>query len=327
MSHTEYQFGTHADVPDLIPQLVRLSNLAFAQYDGAMPVDETFMEWYLRRPGSRPELCTAALREGELVSNVLVAIQDLRLGREVLPCGIIDTVATAPDHRRRGLARRLMDDAHRLMQEAGANAAVLYTNPDGHPYRFYQRLGYETRAFGAALLGERPAPSEGPVPEPARSQDKRAICELLDAYHARYEGYAPMTEALWRWHRSERPESMPIHLLVIPDAKQSVVATAAFAEVELLIEGQQAPGAVLSNFACAAEEARCLRAFLAAAPSERILAFVDVETPAHSMLTASGFSQAVREAAMVLPFTERARAAMERRTGPWYVMIESVVGV
>ena len=160
MPDPQYSLVTHAEVPDLIPQLTRLSNAAFVEYEGTMQVEEPFIEWYLRRPGSCPELCVGALYGDRLVSNVLVALQVVQLDRRPFLCGIIDTVATDPDHRQRGLARRLMDEAHRLMRAAGAEAALLYTNPEGHPYRFYQRLGYETQAFGLALLGSRPAPGE-----------------------------------------------------------------------------------------------------------------------------------------------------------------------
>ncbi len=324
---TPYQFGTHCDVPDLVAQLTRLSNVAFAEYEGAMPVDESFTAWYLQRPGCRPGLCPVALQEGQLVSNVLVAIQSLQLGGEVLPCGIIDTVATEPEHRGRGLARRLMEDAHDRMRQAGAEAAVLYTNPDGHPYRFYERLGYETRAVGAALLGARPAAGACRGAEPAAEGDRAALCELLDGVYAAWEGYAPMTPELWQWHRVARPPEMPARLMVARSERGQLSAMAALAHVELLIAGEQVPATVISDVACEADLGPHLDTFLACADAERIMTIVDRAAPLYGLLIDRGFTEAVREVAMVLPFTDRAREAMARRTGPWYVMIESVVGV
>lgn len=327
MTDAQYHLGTHLDVADLIPQLTRLSNIAFADYDPIMPVDEAFMEWYLERPGCAPELCTAAVREGKMVSNVLVTLQDLQLGGETLPCGIVDTVGTDPAHRRRGLARRLMEDAHRRMQAAGAEAAVLYTNPDGHPYLFYQRLGYELRATAAALTCAGPLPRSALRARPAEPGDAPAIRGLLDRYHAAYEGYAPLTDDLWRWHRAERPAGMPLHLLVIRDRSGDVSATACFAELELRTSTGTTRALMLNGFAAEADEAACLDAFLAAAPLASVAAITDVRAPVHDLLVARGFEQAAREVAMVLPFSARARAALARRGAPWFVMVESVVGV
>lgn len=326
MASNPYTICTHRDVPDLPDQLVALSNAAFAEYPGAMPADRPFMEWYLRRPGCRPGLCMAALHHGKLVANVLVAIQGLQLGGEVIPCGIIDTVATDPQHRRRGLARKLMERAHRAMQESGAQAAVLYTNPDGHPFRFYGSLGYSTRAFGAALLGPRPEPT-APPPRPARTEDVQPIRDLIDHYHRRHDGYAPITDSLWRWRREDRPEGMTLDLLMTRPDTRPPTATIAIAQVDVILDGDPARTSVICEFACREDGGTHLANLLASARTDRILAFVDVRAPLHTMLTDLGFKHAMREAAMLLPFTDRARAALETRLGPWYVMVESVVGV
>ena len=322
-----YRFTTHDHVPDLICQLTELTRVAFAEYEGAAPANEAFTAWYLRRPGSEPELCTAALCGDGLVSNVLVAIQHLQIGGETLPCGIIDTVATSPDHRRRGLARRLMQDAHIIMREHGAEAAVLYTNPDGHPYGFYHSLGYATRAFAAGLHGPRPDPVEDPSTGPAASADGLAVRALLDAFHASHEGYAPLTDALWHWHRTCRPADMPLNLVIARDAAGSPLATAAFASADLLIAGTRAPTTIISDFAAARDTEVCLDALLSAAPDQRIMAFVDLDDPVHRMLLGRDFVPVVREAALVLPFSDRAMKVLQSHCGPWYVMVESVVGV
>lgn len=327
MAEGGYVFTTHAHVPDLPAQLARLSNIAFAEYEGAMPVDEAFIQWYLRRPGCRPELCTAALWDGELVCNVLVCIQELRLGGTVMRCGIIDTVATLPEHRKKGLAHRLMEDAHAILRREGVDAAVLYTNPDGHPYTFYQRLGYETRAFGAALEGNRPDASPDLWAEPATREDHAAIRELTDREYAGFDGYAPLTDELWAWHRLNRPASLPDTLMVIRDGSGAPVASCAFAPVDVLVGGETVSAAVVSDLACPEPAEPYLRALLASAPAQRILTIVDSQAPIYQRLSALGFQQAVREAALALPFSQQARAALESAPAPWYVMIESVVGV
>lgn len=326
MTDAVYRIVTHADVPDLVPQLMRLSNEAFAEYEGAMPVDEAFIDWYLRRPGCRPDLCPAALHGDELVSNVLVCIQDVRLGGEVLPCGIVDTVATSPAHRGHGLARRLMEDAHRLMLDAGAEAAALYTNPEGHPYRFYQRMGYETRALGAAVMGKRPAAAQASsLVQAAGPQDAPAIRGLLDAHYAGHDGYAPMTDALWAWHRSDRPANLPVELRVLRDG--AVTGFCALAQVPLLVAGDYRPVSVVYDLAWSGDPTGTLRALLASAATEDIMVFVDEASAEYALLAELGFVPAVREAALAMGFSDRAKQALLNEPAQWYVMIESVVGV
>ena len=89
----EYTLCNHSEVPDLVSQLSELSNLAFGDYEGAMEMSEEWMAWYLQRPGTDRERCQAALRDGQMVSNVLVALQPLQIGGRVLRCGIIDAWA------------------------------------------------------------------------------------------------------------------------------------------------------------------------------------------------------------------------------------------
>ena len=115
----EYRFVDFTEVPNVMLQVAELSNAAFAEYEGAPTIDAAFGEWYLRRPGSTPELCVGALDGKTLASMVLVALQPMQLGGRVLSCGIIDSVATRPEHRKQGLAHKLMDMAHQRMRQAG----------------------------------------------------------------------------------------------------------------------------------------------------------------------------------------------------------------
>ncbi len=319
-----YRFVTHEEVPRLAEQLAELSNIAFAEYEGAPAVDADFIRWYLQRPGCTPQLCGAALYGDKLVSNVLVALQKINIGGEYVLCGIIDTVATHPEHRRRGLARRLMEMAHERMQAEGAEAAVLYTNPAHHPYQFYQRLGYVTRAQAALLTGPRPRACPVYIVRPLLPEEVVAGRELVMAKYARYEGFAQLEENLWRWHREERPASLPA-LFVGAFRAEQLVGAAALAAASVLLTGQQQPVTVVSDIVYESQE--CLRALLAAAPCETLMALCDVQAPEHEALQQLGLNSALGEVAMACPFTERARELLRRPPLYWYVMVESVVGV
>lgn len=319
-----YQFVTHEQVPDLPQQLADLSNEAFAEYEGAPLVDATFTAWYLRRPGSTTDVCWAALAGEQMVANVLVALQLLVIGGERITCGIVDTVATSPRHRRQGLARVLMGRAHERMREQGAEMAVLYTNPANHPYQFYGRLGYLTRAQCVMLAGPRPAATRGPAVRPATAGEAGAMRALVNERYGSYEGYAPQDEALWAWHRLNRPANMPLQQLVA-EGPGGVVGTAALADVELLLEGQQRRVTVAYDLVY--PDLPCLQALLAAAPSEHLVSLHSQAAPACADLQSLGLKASVGEVAMVLPLTPRAAALLRHDPTPWYVMVESVIGV
>lgn len=321
----DYTLCDHTQVPNLPVQLTRLVNLAFGEYEGAMPVTERWMEWYLRRPGTDARMSQAALDGDKLVANVLVCVQRLQLGGDLLRCGIVDSVATDPDHRRRGLARMLMERAHESMRRADLDAAVLYTNPEDHPYRFYERLGYVTRARAALLSGPRPegsACAARPVDAAAQSGELQA---LLNRYFAGWEGYAPLDDALWSWHKIDPPEGRPT--VVAEMTGSGPVATVTFAEADVLMKGKRQKVAVAYDLAADVMNAEQVRSLLSAAPHPWVSMILDDSAPERAMVEAAGLKPQVSEVAMVLPFSERARRALLVHDGPWYAMVESIIGV
>ncbi len=312
-------------VTDTAAQVMRLTNAAFAEYEGAMEVDEAWTAWYLRRPGTDPALCQAALDGDRLVSQVLVCVQELQIGGERLRCGIVDSVATFPQYRRRGLARALMERAHEAMARAGIEASVLYTNPAGHPYRFYQRLGYLTRAQGAMFLGPRPE-AGGCAPPPVDGVEHGpALRALLNGYFASYEGYAPLDEALWRWHKLDPSAEPPT--IVAEMSGSRPISTATFARAELKLQSGTRSVAVACDLAADVMNADQVRSLLAAAPEETVLLILDEAAAECEMVDSIGLRREVGEVAMVLPFTRAVSDALNRHHGPWYFMVESLVGV
>ena len=53
------------------------------------------------------------------------------------------SLAVAPEHRRRGLGRDLLEHALRRAEEAGHRQVSLSVEPDNPALRLYERLGFE----------------------------------------------------------------------------------------------------------------------------------------------------------------------------------------
>ena len=138
----DYEVKSHAELGDIAHDLVALNDACFGDYDGVMAMDEDFLRWYLSRPGMTPESRFAAVRDGQVVSNTFITIEKVQFSGELLDVGMVDTVMTHPDHRRRGLARRVLEAAIAFVQEKQLDASQLYTAADSMPQRFYESMGY-----------------------------------------------------------------------------------------------------------------------------------------------------------------------------------------
>lgn len=319
-----YVLTDFTEVPDLAAQVTKLDNSAFAEYEGAMAFDEAVSEWYLQRPGTVLEMCQAVLEGDTLVSQVIVCVQPLQLGGRMMNCAIVDSVATDPRHRKQGLARQLMERAHEAMQAAGLDASVLYTNPFDHPYRFYGRLGYQERARASMMIGASLSPS-GCGAEPVNpAEEANSLRALLNDYYGSYEGFSPLSEEIWRWHKV----ASPVKPTVVAEMTGSgAVSTATFADAPVRIEGHDYTVSMAYDIAATVMNADAFESLLSLAPRDMLGLILDERSPEYGWAEALGLEPRVSEVSMVLPFSDDASAALQEHAAPWYVMMESVVGV
>ena len=104
-------------------------------------------------PGNLQNLRVVA-EGGHILSHAAVARRELREHGCVLPISMICAVATDPEHRRRGAASRIMEDATEAMAARGDTFGLLWTGPARD---FYRRLGWEVvGSSGWAYLVEPP---------------------------------------------------------------------------------------------------------------------------------------------------------------------------
>jgi len=112
-------------------QLKELWHLAFG--DGREFIDLFFQTAY------SPGRCAYLAEDGQVIAALYWLDCEYRNQKQAY----LYAVATHPDHRGRGLCRRLMDRTHALLKEQGYHAALLRPADEGLR-RMYRNMGYRT---------------------------------------------------------------------------------------------------------------------------------------------------------------------------------------
>lgn len=102
-----------------------------------------------RKLAVQAELFLVGILEGGLVASIMAGYEGHR--------GWVNYLAVAPGHRRKGLARRLMEEVERRLLERGCpKLNVQVRSSSAEAMAFYRRLGYV--ADEAVALGKRLIP-------------------------------------------------------------------------------------------------------------------------------------------------------------------------
>jgi ribosomal protein S18 acetylase RimI-like enzyme len=141
---------------DELPAVFEMYVAAFHEHWGNYEDEEQRIEQYLDHPQFRRELEVVVFQGSQpaaAVSNQLEPQPDGTLR------GLLDAVATHPDHRRLGLARAAINHSLRLAREHGATSAYLGVDTGNHnrAMELYESCGFRLassgtnyrRAFGA----------------------------------------------------------------------------------------------------------------------------------------------------------------------------------
>jgi GNAT superfamily N-acetyltransferase len=125
-----------------------------------------------------------AVEGGRLLGQLFVRRIPFRTATGVEPVAGIASVTTRLDDQRRGVARALLEEAHRRESAAGVRFAMLWTNPSWYAHTLYERLGYRdvwSAPSAVRLLPRaRRAPREGSL-SPALPRELPSLERLFDA--------------------------------------------------------------------------------------------------------------------------------------------------
>lgn len=113
-----------------LPRLVQLWKEAFGEYDG-------FWELFLDT-GYLPEHCRCITENNQPIAGLYWF--DCSCGSDKI--AYIYAVVTDPNHRGRGLCRKLMEDVHDLLKKQGYVSTMLVPADEGLR-KMYRKMGYE----------------------------------------------------------------------------------------------------------------------------------------------------------------------------------------
>ena len=154
----------------------------------------------------RPEWSLCAFVDGTLATTFAAWPLTVRWNGTALRVAGVTCVSTAPEHRRRGLLRAVMERSFREQRESGLSIAILWASMAA----IYQRYGYGpvTRSIGYTLDPRRVALLDSS--RPAGSTERIASDEILAAVKPIYIAHvADRTLALHR--ASATWEAGPLH--------------------------------------------------------------------------------------------------------------------
>jgi hypothetical protein len=245
-----------------------------------------------------------------------------------MTAGLIDSVMTHPDHRRRGLAKAVLSRALDFMRDSGVDVSLLYTVAGTMPYEFYGSMGYQDCLRVHVL--ERQEGGRGASAGSSQISDVKHARGLLDAAFRDCDGYQPMTEELWRWRRERRPDFMPVHMWTL-EAGPNRVAMFAIGQAPIRTKNGNLTKSFLNDVAVieGRADAELFRQMFDVAPSGAPIMTACAETnePELSIFKECGFRQVSPESCMINPLTDRAQKAFRQKPSRWYAVTETIVGL
>ncbi|MDI3542736.1 MAG: hypothetical protein PWP57_339 [Candidatus Atribacteria bacterium] len=326
-----YKLSRGSKVKNIMEELFYLHSLSFGTYPGVLPTSREFLEWYIERPGLGLENILLFLDEGKVISSLFLTLSHIYLEGELTPVGIIDTVMTHPDYRRKGLASALIKEAEKIMEEKGCRMGYLYTVPESPQFYLYQRLGYID--FKRIFHLQREKEDKTFYYWEERQCYSQKVREFLNQNLSSYNGFVYLSEEQWIWRKVKRPVCLPTKLISLQDENDHLLATFTITKGEITTDKDSEPIAYLSDWCGINQEAKekVLVESLRLVGEERKIDCLSSPDNREEweILRRYNFRPVIPESAMLHPLDEDIHQKIttidSRR--PWYPLIESIVGV
>lgn len=154
-----------------------------------------FARYFEHDPTFREDLCFVVVDGGRVVSTLQIFRKRVRLKGAVVEVAAVGNVFTAPEHRNRGLASRLLERACSAMAAEGFDLSLLFATR----LVFYGRFGWQSHPREFVFI--EPGNCELRAMYPTRRFEMRDLDEVIalyDAYTAHLSGTTVRDLAYWQ---------------------------------------------------------------------------------------------------------------------------------
>lgn len=204
-------------VPDRqLPQVV-----AFDLSINDPPLDPEFVRWEIAQGAPyAPYVTLFAEEAGQLLARVSVYRPGFRTAQGLLPMSGVTDVVTRPEAVGRGLAERLLREAHRRERAAGFPWILLWTQRSWGAHRLYEKLGYRdvfSPPVAVRRIGSRARPPAKSAysTRPARPRDADLLGGLLATATRNRLGFAARYPGSYRMLFDARRRAPEAHHLLL----------------------------------------------------------------------------------------------------------------
>ncbi len=134
--------------------ILKTYSAAFCNSRICQPSTPEFWDWKYgpNRPNYDPKGYQICEYKNRIVGSIMTTIRTMKFKGEIYKIAGIDDVATCPILERRGIGKRLMQNALKFIEDTEVDLTILSADPGGHAKKIYWRSGYQYTTFFSIAL-------------------------------------------------------------------------------------------------------------------------------------------------------------------------------
>lgn len=247
--------------------ILKTYTAAFCNSRMCQPSTPEFWEWKYgaNRPHYAPTGYQICEYKGRVVGSIMCTIRTMKFERTVFKAAGIDDVATCPVLEKRGIGKRLMENAVSFMEEEQkVDLSILAADPRGHAKKVYWRAGYKhttffsvgfkvisfrntltnfapviplaapLRLYGAFRSRSSVKKYQGQLSFEILGNDQTQFREKINENNRIFHSFNDFSPEYWRWYHIERPKGYE-SIVVAVKVDDKIVAGGVITRVFLMI--------------------------------------------------------------------------------------------
>jgi predicted N-acetyltransferase YhbS len=239
---------------------------AFCKSRFCEPMTPEFWAWKYgpARPNYAPEGYQICEYKGKIIGSIMTTLRTMKFNGEKYLAAGIDDVSTCPVLEKKGIARRLMDNAIKFMENSNVDLSILTAEPGGHAKKLYERLGYTYmtyisagiklisfqntlknfkpimpialpfRLFGSFKSRRSYATYQGNRDFQILTKNQDEFRRKINSIYRSVYSFNKYDEKYWNWYYIERPKSQASIVMAIKDNNE-IIAGGAMVRSYLMI--------------------------------------------------------------------------------------------